>query len=694
MSCIKNFILQTLIKKIFPLVLLILFIAIQYILYQSGLLNVRERNFIILLFLQIDLLILLFLLYLIFRYLFRIFLEIRARKISKSLKHRLFTLYFLSLTFPTIILTLGGIYFLKKGLDYWFKEIASARIISEILKEEDFLKEEEAYLLMMAYRIRDEYISKVENIRNKDLRERYRYLSRLDSVEVYTLNGELHRKTYSPEITSKLGISLKTIETLMQDKKPQVQLQPFGSTLIMRVFIPVEDAKGNTYVLATGKIIEREVLLKKDLIGQLAGKEFTYFVILSLAIIFFLVLFLGLWVGDKLGRRLTEPLQSLIIATQKISRREYSLEDLPSPPDQEDEIATLIKSFRNMAEELKKYEETLRKYNEYLRTVLETLPVGILILRENFELLFINRTLKTWLESLRFEDLANFLDRFNLKDYLMGVDLHQNFYKVFSLSESGRDISFGITFMKLQLPDEWLYLLIIENLEEKEALKRLSLWREVAVKIAHEIKNPLTPIKLSIERLKRRLSEELSPEKRELLEKTVVVVNNYIEELRKLAQDFYYFSQRPLFERGKVNLLQNLQEVLELYRLSFPEVSINLRYDSFQEHNVIVESDPFQLRRVWINLLDNSIRSMNEQGNINITISTVDEVVRIVYEDEGQGIDENLCEAFNKKNLEELKKIGTGLLIVTGIVELSRGDIKVERREEGGVRFLITLPKA
>lgn len=124
----------------------------------------------------------------------------------------------LSLTFPTIILTLGGIYFLKKGLDYWLEEVASARIISEILKEEDFLKEEEAYLLMMAYKIRDEYISKVENIRNKDLRERYRYLSRLDSVEVYTLNGELYRKTYSPEITSKLGISLKIIETLMQDK--------------------------------------------------------------------------------------------------------------------------------------------------------------------------------------------------------------------------------------------------------------------------------------------------------------------------------------------------------------------------------------------------------------------------------------------------------------------------------------------
>lgn len=633
-------------------------------------------------------------LYLIFRYLFRIFLEIKARKISKSLKYKLFTLYVLSLTFPTIILTLGGIYFLKKGLDYWLEEVASARIISEILKEEDFLKEEEAYLLMMAYKIRDEYISKVENIRNKDLRERYRYLSRLDSVEVYTLNGELYRKTYSPEITSKLGISLKIIETLMQDKKPQIQLQPFGSTLIMRAFIPVQDAKGNTYVLATGKIIEKELLLRKDILSQLESKEFTYFIILSLAIIFFMVLFLGVWVGDKLGRRLTEPLQSLIIATQKISRREYSLEDLPSPPDQEDEIATLIKSFRNMAEELKKYEERLKKYNEYLRTVLETLPVGILILKENFDLLFVNKTLKSWITSLKIENPSYFVDLFGLKDYLKGLDLHQNFYKVFNLQTGDKELSFGITFMKLQLPEEWLYLLIIENLEEKETLKRLSLWREVAVKIAHEIKNPLTPIKLSIERLKKRLSEDLPPEKKELLEKTVSIINTYIEELRKLAQDFYYFSQRSVFERTEVDLLQNLKEVLELYKLSYPEININLKFESTSEEHIVIKSDPFQLKRVWINLLDNSIKAMNEKGNINIIISTTNGEIRIVYEDEGQGMDEKLCEAFNKRNFEELRKIGTGLFIVTGIIELSNGNIKVEKSERGGTRFLINLPKS
>lgn len=694
MSYIKTLFFRIFLKRILPLLLLIVFIAIQYILYQSGILNVRDRNFVLLIFLQIDLLILLFMLYLIFRYLFRIFLEIKARKISRSLKYKLFTLYMLSLTFPTIILTLGGIYFLKKGLDYWLEEVASARIISEILKEEDFLKEEEAYLLMMAYKIRDEYISKVENIRNKDLRERYRYLSRLDSVEVYTLNGELYRKTYSPEITSKLGISLKIIETLMQDKKPQIQLQPFGSTLIMRAFIPVQDAKGNTYVLATGKIIEKELLLRKDILSQLESKEFTYFIILSLAIIFFLVLFLGVWVGDKLGRRLTEPLQSLIIATQKISRREYSLEDLPSPPDQEDEIATLIKSFRNMAEELKKYEERLKKYNEYLRTVLETLPVGILILKENFDLLFVNKTLKSWITSLKIENPSYFVDLFGLKDYLKGLDLHQNFYKVFNLRTGDKELSFGITFMKLQLPEEWLYLLIIENLEEKETLKRLSLWREVAVKIAHEIKNPLTPIKLSIERLKKRLSEDLPPEKKELLEKTVSVINTYIEELRKLAQDFYYFSQRSVFERTEVDLLQNLKEVLELYKLSYPEININLKIESISGENIVIKSDPFQLKRVWINLLDNSIKAMNEKGNINIIISTTNGEIRIVYEDEGQGMDEKLCEAFNKRNFEELRKIGTGLFIVTGIIELSNGKIKVEKSERGGTRFLINLPKS
>lgn len=682
-----------LLKRVIPFVLLVFFLLIQYFLYESNFWGGVQKNTLLFLLLQIDLLILLFLLYLLFRYLFSIFWEIRAKRVSKSLKYKLVAVYFLSITFPALILILGSFFFLKKGLDYWFEEYSSIQLATHLLREEDYFKKEEADLLMKAYKIRDEYISQVETIKSKDLRERYRYFLNLDSIEIYTLQGELFKKTYSSEITSKPGIPPSLIEALLKTKKPQVQMQQVHSSLLLRVFILVNDLRGNFYILSVGKIVDPQFLRAPHEERQSLHKQITYFVILSFLIVLFLVLFLGVWVGNKLGKRLTEPIQGLILATQKISQRDYSLEEITWQGLQEDELATLIKSFKQMAEEIKRYEETLRKYNEYLGGVLNALPVGILILRENTEPFFLNQTLKNWLSSMGYESPALFVERLALKDYLQSLDISKGFYKVFTLKEKDRDLSFGITFMNLELPGERLFLMILENLEEKKTLERLSLWREVAVKIAHEIKNPLTPIKLSIERLKKRLYEELPPDKKDLLEKTVTVVNTYIEELRKLAQDFYYLSQRPLFERREFDLLKNLEEVLELYKLAYPEVAIEVYTEAQEREAFMIKGDYFQMKRVWINLLDNSLRAMDYKGKIEIRFSSTPKEVRVIYRDHGPGLDEEVSEAFNKGNLEELQKLGTGLLIIKGMVELNGGKIEVERNPQEGTRFYLTFPK-
>lgn len=682
-----------LLKRAFPFILLFFFILIQYLLYESNFWGWIQKNTLLFLLLQIDLLILLFLLYLLFRYLFGIFWEIRAKRVSKSLKYKLMAVYFLSITFPALILILGSFFFLKKGLDYWFEEYSSIQLATHLLREEDHFKKEEADLLMKAYKIRDEYISQVETIRSKDLRERYRYFLNLDSIEIYTLQGELFKKTYSSEITFKPGIPPSLIEDLLKTKKPQVQLQQVNSSLLLRVFILVNDLRGNFYILSVGKVVDPQFLRAPHEERQSLHKQITYFVILSFLIVLFLVLFLGVWVGNKLGKRLTEPIQGLILATQKISQRDYSLEDITWQGSQEDELATLIKSFKQMAQEIKRYEETLRKYNEYLGGVLNALPVGILILKENTEPFFLNQTLKNWLSSMGYENPALFVERLALKDYLQSLDLSQGFYKVFTLKEKDRDLSFGITFMNLELPEERLFLMILENLEEKKTLERLSLWREVAVKIAHEIKNPLTPIKLSIERLKRRLYEELPPDKKDLLEKTVTVVNTYIEELRKLAQDFYYLSQRPLFERREFDLLKNLEEVLELYKLAYPEVAIEVYTEAKEEESFMIKGDFFQMKRVWINLLDNSLKAMDYKGKIEIWFSSTPKEVKVVYQDHGPGLDEEVSKAFNKGNLEELQKLGTGLLIIKGMVELNGGKIEIEKNFKEGARFCLTFPK-
>jgi len=671
-------------------VIILSFLAIQYFLYQSNLLELPEKNLFLFLALQLDFLLLLFLLYLIFRYLYKIFWNIRGKKISKSLKFKLLLVYALSIGFTAFVLILGSFLFLKEGLDYWLEEFSALRISSQLLQREDILKETEADLLKKALQIKENYLEKTESIKSKDLRERYRYFLGLDSIEIYTLQGELYKKTYSDEVTERPGIPPTLITELLREKKSQSSLQTLGSKLLLRVFLPFQPKQGETLILAVGKVIEPNKLKEFAQKEKRLSKSLQVFLLFSIALIFLLVLFLGIWVGNKLGKSLTEPLQTLVLATQKLSHRDFRLDDLLVETSQEDELAQLMTAIKKMAEEIKRYETTLRKYNEYLKGVLNALPVGILILKEKGEPLFVNEQLHKILKEYHYQDPLEFYTELHLDEPFQELEVEQSFYRVYTLTREGRELFLGVTFMKLDLFNELLKLMIIEDLEEKEALKRLSLWKEVAVRIAHEIKNPLTPIKLSVERLKRRLSEDLPEEKREILEKTITLVNRYVEELRKLAYDLYYFSKRPVFEKREVNLQGNIEEVLELYLSAYPEVEI--RFEVNLEEEPLLQADPFQLKRVWINLLENSLKAMGEKGAILLSLYAEGERLKVSYEDSGPGLKEELMEALNQEEMGELQKIGTGLMIMTSIVKLLGGSLRVEKRKEGGSRFLLEFP--
>lgn len=678
------------IKKFLLFIFVIFFIiTLQYFLYKSDFFPLPEKNLFLFFVLQIDFILLLLLLYLIFRYLYKIFWSISGRKISRSLKFKLFMVYFLSISFTAIILVAGSLFFLKEGMDYWFKEFSALKISTHLLKREDWLKDLEADLLSKALEIREKYIEKTDKIQSSDLREKYRYFMGLDSIEVFTLQGELYKKTYSSYITTKPGISPSIIENLLKEKKSQSLIQPINSHLLVRVFLLVNDKTGKPYILAVGKIFDPNKLSEFTKDEKKISKSFQVFLIASLSLLFLLVLFIGIWVGNKLGKTLTEPLQTLILATQKISHRDYRLDDLPLKNFQEDEISQLIQAFKKMAEEIKRYETALRKYNQYLRGVLNSLPEGILILKEKGEILFANDQFNHFLSTFNFKNYQEFCEELSIDTYFDNLEIEQSFYKTITLSKAGREIHLGITFMKLELLNEILKLLIIENLEEKETLKRLSLWREVAVMLAHEIKNPLTPIKLSVERLQRKLREDLPQEKREFLEKTVSLINKYVEELKKLAYDLYYFSNKQVPEKEKLSVIENLEEVAELYRSAYPDLHINL----IGSKETKIWADPFQLKRIWINLFENSLKAMNEKGKIEVKIVEKEDKVSIIYEDSGFGLEEEIIRAFNKGDPSDLKKIGTGLLVISSIMKLHGGRILAENREEGGSRFILEFPK-
>jgi len=684
---------KTILKKYKILFFIFFFLLItfwlEFNIFKFSFLNLFQKNILVFFIFQLNVIFILVLIYFIFRYLFKIFWDIQVRKISRSIKIKLFVIYFISIIFPSLVLVIGSFFFFKKTFDYWINEFFEDKVIAQFMKAEDYYKETERSLLLEGKKIIKDYVSKTERPRSRHLRERYRYFSDLDSIEIYTFSGDLYKKTYSSEIPGKLGIPPSILEKIKIEKIPQTQISVVGSKALVRVFIPYKDKNKRDFILATGKILDLQKLMEGVKYPEKSYlRLFRKILLMGGILILLLIIFVGIWVGSKIGRNLTEPLQNLVLATQKISQKDYQLEDIPLTSFSEDEIGTLMRSFKEMVQKLKEYEEEMRKYNEYLISILNHLPVGILLLNQDLQIQYLNENLKKFLENYKFKNIDELLNYLNIFEFIHSVNLDTPFYKVFEFNKEGKEIFLGITVLKLNLFREENFMLILENLEEKENLKRLSIWKEVALRIAHEIKNPLTPIKLSVERLRKKLEKSVEGETKEVLLKTTDVIEKYIEELRKLATDFYYFSKKPSLNLEKDSLLENLIEVVSLYEVAYPEIKFSIQAEDDGE----CMFDKFQFKRVWINLIDNSIKAMQKKGEIKIFLNRENKHIVVKIMDTGEGIPDEIKEKLAKGDLIKLKEIGTGLLMAYSIVELHKGTFQVEKNEPTGTSFTIKIP--
>ncbi len=684
-------------KKLLFFLLLVPVVAgllwLEFNVFDFSFLSLSQKNILLFFLFQLNLIFMLVLLYFIFRYLFKIFWQIQVKKISKSIKIKLFATYFISIVFPSIILVLGSFFFFKKTIDYWLKSYLRTKFISKVIKTEDLYKEVEQELFVKGEKIIQKYISKTDfnHIRASVLRKKYRYFSGLDSIEVYTYSGRRYVWTASPFFLPKtpMGIPPSILDKLKNEKLPASQVLPLENGIFVRVFIPCKTKDGKAIILATGKVIPIDFFPgKKNYPEKKYIKLFKKFLMFAGASVLLLVIFVGIWVGSKIGRNLTEPIHKLVLATQKISKKDFKLEDTLLTEISEDEIGTLIASFKEMAEKLRAYEEELKSYGAYLNSLLNHLPIGILILSSDYEVKYSNNWLKEFLKLYGFSSEKDFLKFLGIDSLIASVDLEEPFYKSIEFLKDEKPGIVGITIIKLVSYKEKEIMIVVENLEEKERLKRLSLWKEVASRIAHEIKNPLTPIKLSIERLRKQLKDSLPQEKKAVLEKTTNTIDKYIEELKRLAVDFYYFSRKPTLSLERAKLLDTILEAISIYELAYPEVNFEVQADDDGE----CVFDPFQFKRVWINLIDNSLKAMNYQGKISISLYRKGKTVIVEFTDTGEGISEEIIEKVDKGEIFKLKEIGTGLVMVYTIVKLHNGILKIEKNQPKGTKFVIILP--
>jgi two-component system nitrogen regulation sensor histidine kinase NtrY len=418
------------------------------------------------------------------------------------------------------------------------------------------------------------------------------------------------------------------------------------------------------------------------------------------------------WMGLYLAKRITQPVQMLAAAAREIGagRLDQHLE-----PQSNDEFGALTEAFNTMAGELatsrRRVErstiELERKHVEvearrrYIETILERITTGVIsvdaggavrtINTAAARLLSVDRTivgrpLRTVFERADLQPIGALLtasSRSTLEPVAQEV----------AILRDGQELHLGVVVTALVGEGESQdgQVLVLDDVTPLIRAQKVAAWREVARRLAHEIKNPLTPIQLSAERMRRHFVDAPSGA-RALVEECTSTIVGEVESLKGLVDEFSQFARMPSPRTVPTDLHELIEDALGLYNGIFTEVTIERR---LSPEMPAVRIDPEQIRRVIINLVDNAIEAMERRGRIMLETQwdASNHLVRVVVADDGPGISPAEREKlFLPYYSTKRRGSGLGLAIVRRIIAEHGGNIDVGDNTPRGTRFTIELP--
>ncbi len=445
----------------------------------------------------------------------------------------------------------------------------------------------------------------------------------------------------------------------------------------------------------------------------------TYMEVLLLLTV--VVLFATTWLALFLSKLVTRPVVALAEATQEISRGrlDYRVE-VPAA----DEIGDLVQSFNRMAGELESSRRqieassrelsganvALEQRRRHMETILENIPNGVLSLNAGHEVTHVNHALLRLfhpsgteagipevligaplsdvfsapvMESL--EPLLRRADRMGTTTTQMEMEVHH------------ATLNFAITVAALKHDGQGLgYVLVFEDLSDLLKAQKQAAWREVARRVAHEIKNPLTPIALSAERIRRHLGKGTPPDaaSMDVLHSCADTIAGAVETVRTLVDEFATLARFPTSQPRPANINSIVESALAMFNGRLDNVRIRTSLASDLPE---VMADADAIKRALANLVDNAAEAMQDvifqEIQISTTLVASRDAVEITVADSGHGVTQELKERLFLPYFSTKKRgTGLGLAIVSRIIEDHHGSIRVEENRPMGTRFVVELP--
>ena len=650
---------------------------------------------------------------------YRLIVQYRLKAIGSHLTARMIGVFVLLTIIPVSVVYYFSLSFLHRGIDSWFDVGIETALEDSLqlgrgaidLRKRDALKKTRAIASEIS-EIDDEIlVVYLDDVREQSVANE---LTLYDHTNSIIASSSLD-STELPE-----ALPLTDIGDLDADS-PYLKLVEdpiYGLAMQIVVLVPSLDATEPAKTLQaqypfTDRINELTVGVQNayDRYKELAvlrdplKTSFT----LALSIIWLLSVLSAIWLAFVAARKLVAPINDLVEGTKAVAAGDYERQLTLSGSD---ELGFLLRSFNTMTRKISRSRaiaeqsqrmEALQK--NYLESVLEHITSGVLTIDETGFIKSGNPAV-----CLIFDVDSNFFSELYIADVLrqyptlapffdaVKAHLEQNEEwqeEIVMFVQGGKKILRvrGTTLLS-QTDDRMEQVIVVDDVTELIQAQKESAWSEMARRLAHEIKNPLTPIQLSAERLQRKLSGEVSPEKQSLLDRYTHTIVQQVEAMKSMVNAFTDYARSPTQKPQLIDINAMLEEIAVLYHEDNARVVIDLKLDPSVPE---IEADDVRLRQLIHNLIKNSFETLEGEGWIRLITEVIETSGRrwleFTVEDSGHGIaDEVAHTLFDPYVTTKSSGSGLGLAIVQKIVDEHGGSVRVGKAADGGASFTVRLP--
>ncbi|HEV3332390.1 MAG TPA: ATP-binding protein [Bryobacteraceae bacterium] len=622
--------------------------------------------------------------FILFRTAAKLYIEWQSNREGSRIKTKL-VIGALALSFlPVVFMVLWGVEVLNFNLKAWFSEPVKNQLavftkVSDLLTTElqDEVKVKAALLASLP-----ETRQILEGgRRNPGLLDRFAKEQKLQSVAIYSAQGTVLVDRWGPPPPAAGDSQTVTAHAPVTSGSSTLGDVVLGSR------VPVDVAAQQTEI--------RKYTTEFDQ-NQRNRKDYRLFYTMLLLLIALFVLYVATWMALFLAKQISVPITKLLDAAREVRKGNLKHRVQVRAID---ELALLVKGFNQMTEELEANSMELDRRQRFTEAILESIPTGVLSIGSDGSIQLANRALakifpdEQVARATRLEDLFSREDTAEIK-YMMkrarrtGISSRQ-----LELRIGHRNVQIAVTVSALEDKLTSGFVMVLEDTSELFRAQKAAAWHEVARRVAHEIKNPLTPIALSAERINRQIDRvDLAPGAARILHECAATISKSVDSVKMLVDEFSTFARFPAAQPVRGDLNEQVSEALAVFHGRLDGIRIRT---SFAAGLPPVSLDREQFQRVVVNLVDNAAEAMQDSLVKELYIATQagSETVELIVADSGPGItaedkEKLFLPYFSTKN----RGTGLGLAIVNHILSEHHAQIRVEDNQPAGARFTVEIP--